>query len=287
MISQVRSALQAYGDDGKIDQWDRVTGGSINHTFYAKTSERDYFVKYNPSAGHEFFQAEVNGLTLLGENGVPVPKPLYHHDGGVGNNVLLLEWIPPFVSGEADKELGSVVANMHTHYSKKAGLEHNNFIGELPQTNERNDWVQFYRDQRIGFLQSLAEEKGVLTKERNRLLTKLRDNLHSILNHTPKNSLLHGDLWGGNWISSKEGPVLIDPAVYYGDREVDIAFTYLFGGYSEAFYRRYEEEYPLEDGYKDRFPIYQLYYLLVHLVIFGESYGSAVDRILRRYTTAR
>ncbi|WP_377891587.1 fructosamine kinase family protein [Alkalihalobacillus sp. R86527] len=287
MIRPVQAALEAYGDGSEVKRWKPVSGGSINDTFYLETKDREYFVKFNPSAENDFFQAEVEGLTLLEHNGVPVPKPLFNNKGGVGHNVLLLEWLSPSHTVKSDDKLGSVVANMHANHSKKAGLAHSNFIGELPQLNDsKDDWVEFYRDLRLGYLQCVADEKGLLTKERQSRLIKLRENLHTILNHNPPKSLLHGDLWGGNWLSGKQGKsFLVDPAVYYGDREVDIAFTYLFGGYSHAFYRQYEEEYPLEKGSEDRFPIYQLYYLLVHLVIFGESYGSAVDRILRRYTT--
>ncbi|MCA0989346.1 fructosamine kinase family protein [Guptibacillus algicola] len=287
MIQPVQAALKAYGDEGEIKRWDSVSGGSINDTYYVRTKNREYFAKFNPTAESDFFQAEVDGLTILEQNGVPVPKPLFNYKGGVGKNVLLLDWLAPTTSVKSDNKLGSVVANMHACHSEKAGLSHSNFIGELRQCNDqKDDWVEFYRDLRLGYLQSVAKEKGLLTKERQSRLTRLRENLHTLINHNPQKSLLHGDLWGGNWLNGKGGkPYLIDPAVYYGDREVDIAFTYLFGGYSEAFYQQYEEEYPLDKGFEDRFPIYQLYYLLVHLVIFGESYGSAVDRILKRYTT--
>lgn len=286
MISFIQSALQAYGDVSPIQQMEPVTGGSINETFYVRTNEREYFSKYNPNVEHSFFKAEVEGLKLLKGNGVRVPEPLFNFNGGKGENVLLLEWLSPSKSTESsEKKLGSLIAEMHLNYSEKSGLEYSNYIGELPQSNDQRDsWIEFYRDQRLGYIQGVAHEKGLLSKEREHLLTNLRDKLGEILNHDPSNSLLHGDLWGGNWLVSKSGtPFLIDPAVYYGDREVDIAFTYLFGGFSKDFYNKYQEQFPLEKEFEERMPVYQLFYLLVHLVFFGESYGSAVDQILKHY----
>jgi fructosamine-3-kinase len=130
----------------------------------------------------------------------------------------------------------------------------------------------------------LAEERGRLTSERRRRLMRLADSLERWIPARTEPSLLHGDLWHGNWIASDHGqPYLIDPAVFYGDREYEMAFTELFGGFSSRFYAAYEEAHPLSPDYAERRPLYQLYYLLVHLILFGESYGSSVDRVLIRY----
>ncbi len=288
MRKAIEAALLASGDESSIVQLKPVSGGSINKAFYIRTGRREYFAKLNSNAAEGFFKAEKDGLHHLHQNGIRVPKPLLILPREHTEMVFLMEWIPSIPrSGRADRALGSLVADMHRTKANRAGLSQSNFIGELHQPNEQStDWVTFYRDQRLGEMQRVANEQGILSKWRNRRLTELGQNLHSFLNHEPDFSLLHGDLWGGNWLESEGGhPYLIDPAVYYGDREVDLAFTYLFGGYSKEFYEQYNADYPLEKEWEDRIPIYQLYYLLVHLILFGESYGGAVDRILKKYTT--
>jgi fructosamine-3-kinase len=285
-MKHIEEAIRKSGDLTSIEMVEGVSGGSINEAYYVRTKDREYFAKSNSSAPRDFFCAEKNGLELLGRHGVSVPEPLLILSQGNRESVFLMEWIRSVPSSkEGDRALGSLVASLHQKKENFAGLNQANFIGELDQINEPStDWVTFFRDQRLGTMQNLARKKGKLSKERDQRLSKLRQRLDTIIGHHPDFSLLHGDLWGGNWLMTGEGPYLIDPAVYYGDREIDIAFTYLFGGYSKAFYDQYQADFPLEKEFTDRIPIYQLYYLLVHLILFGESYGSAVDRILKKYT---
>ena len=285
-MKHIEEAIRESGDLTSIEMVEGVSGGSINEAYYVRTKDREYFAKSNSSAPGDFFHAEKNGLELLGRHGVSVPEPILILSQGNRESVFLMEWIRSVPSSkEGDRALGSLVASLHQNKENFAGLNQANFIGELDQINEPStDWVTFFRDQRLGTMQDLARKEGKLSKERDQRLSKLRQRLEAIIGHHPDFSLLHGDLWGGNWLMTDEGPYLIDPAVYYGDREIDIAFTYLFGGYSKAFYDQYQTEFPLEKEFTDRLPIYQLYYLLVHLILFGESYGSAVDRILQKYT---
>ena len=286
-MKNIEAAIREAGDFTTIVKVERVSGGSINEAFYVQTKEREYFAKSNPSAPEDFFRAEKESLELLSSHKISVPKPLYLLPKGENEMVFLMEWIPSIPSGkQGDRALGSLVARMHRNKVQAAGLEQDNYIGELNQKNQpTTDWVSFFRDQRLGTMQELARNNRKLSVERDHRLTVLRERLDTIIGHNPVFSLLHGDLWGGNWLMSHEDePYLIDPAVYYGDREIDIAFTYLFGGYSKEFYEQYQADLPLEKEFKDRIPIYQLYYLLVHLILFGESYGSAVDRILQKYT---
>ncbi|WP_273852884.1 fructosamine kinase family protein [Guptibacillus spartinae] len=286
-MKNIEEAIRKAGDFTTIVKVKRVSGGSINDAFYVQTQEREYFAKSNPSAPADFFRAEKEGLELLSSHKISVPKPLLLLPKGESDMVFLMEWIRSSPSSkEGDRALGSLVARMHRNKVQFAGLEQDNYIGELDQKNQPStDWVSFFRDQRLGTMQELARNKRKLSVERDHRLTALRERLDTIIGHHPDFSLLHGDLWGGNWLMDDKGePYLIDPAVYYGDREIDIAFTYLFGGYSKEFYQQYQADLPLEKEFKDRIPIYQLYYLLVHLILFGESYGSAVDRILQKYT---
>lgn len=287
MKLDIEKAIVETGDRTSIIDMQPVSGGSINQAFYVRTKEREYFAKINKTASEHFFLAEKKGLERLRNNGLTVPNPILLKARDETEMVFLMEWIRSIPSDETgDRALGSLVAKMHQQHSDQAGLNEPNFIGDLTQLNSpSSNWVTFYRDLRLGAMQEFAIEKGRLSKERDRRLTKLRQRLDSIIGHKPSFSLLHGDLWDGNWLYGENGQAyLIDPAVYFGDREVDIAFTYLFGGYSKTFYKQYGADYPLEKEYEDRIPIYQLYYLLVHLILFGESYGSAVDRILQKYT---
>jgi len=166
------------------------------------------------------------------------------------------------------------------------GLDHDNFIGANPQPNHPcNNWVDFFREQRLGYQMELARQRGYLSAKRGQSLETLLANLGNWLPAQPPVSLLHGDLWGGNWLVTDMGEAaLIDPAVYYGDREAELAFTELFGGFPSQFYAAYNEVWPLESGYGERKELYNLYHLLNHLNLFGESYGGSVDAILRKFS---
>jgi fructosamine-3-kinase len=202
---------------------------------------------------------------------------------------LILEWIDQAahsMSRNFATNFGHAIAQLHSITQPMFGLDFNNFIGELPQSNEPTDtWITFYRDQRIAPQVALARERGHLPHERETLLTKLMDRLDDLLAGTSnKPALLHGDLWSGNFlVTAEDQPVIVDPAVYYGEREVEIAFTELFGGFPAGFMNAYREAYPLDPGYEERRTLYQLYPLLVHLNMFGESYGQRVDTICRYY----
>ena len=167
------------------------------------------------------------------------------------------------------------------------GLEINNYIGSSEQRNDWTiNWIRFFGEQRLAFQCKLAVKNGLMPAGRRKKLDRLIERLDDILGvHQPRQAaLLHGDLWGGNVIPGPDGLVLIDPAVYYGDREAELAFTELFGGFTAEFYQGYEETYALDSGYSQRRDVYNLYHLLNHLNLFGEGYGSQVDGILRRYT---
>ncbi|MBX6395669.1 MAG: fructosamine kinase family protein, partial [Alicyclobacillaceae bacterium] len=164
------------------------------------------------------------------------------------------------------------------------GNERDNYLGLWPQPGGwGGDWASFYRDKRLAPLVADLEKRGRLTGRRKRVLAEVLAACEQLLDHGPRPSLLHGDLWSGNWMVDATGrPVLIDPAPWYGDREVDLAFTELFGGFPDSFYAAYWRIHPPADGYEARKPLYQLYFALVHLLLFGESYGPLVDRLATR-----
>jgi fructosamine-3-kinase len=175
---------------------------------------------------------------------------------------------------------------MHRATAGAYGLDHDNYIGATPQPNGwMPSWRDFFRERRLRFQAELARRNGLLPAERASRVERLLDRLDRWIDDAlVRPSLLHGDLWGGNFIVGPGGgPALIDPAAYYGDREADLAFTRLFGGFPDNFYRAYAAAWPLPAGWQDRRDLYNLYHLLNHLNLFGESYGAQVDAVLRRY----
>lgn len=268
-----------------------IGGGSINQAAKVEIGSERYFVKWKKDAPPTFFEVEARGLSVLKTAGaIRVPEVIgYGETHAERPAYLILEWLDETRHVEQMSfavNFGRALANLHWTTVPTFGLDHDNYIGELPQSNKlTRRWVDFYRDQRIGPQVALARQRGRLTPERERLLSKLMDKIERLLAdraYTP--SLLHGDLWSGNFlVMTGNQPAVVDPAVYYGDREVEIAFTELFGGFPPGFLTAYREIYPLDRGYEYRRPLYHLYPLLVHLNIFGASYGPRVDSICRHY----
>lgn len=260
-------------------------GGDINEAARLETAAARYFVKWNRRPRPRLFEVEARGLTMLADAGaLRIPHVVARLNEPPA---LVLEWIEVGGSKSAASDaLGRGLAQQHRARGPLYGLDHDNYIGDNPQVNTpASTWIEFYRDQRLGVQRELARRNGYLTPERARWLERVMERLAQWIDETAvRPSLLHGDLWGGNYLSDAQGrPVLIDPAVYYGDREAEIAFTELFGGFDARFYAAYQETWPLERGYAERRDVYNLYHLLNHLNLFGEGYGSAVDACLRRY----
>jgi fructosamine-3-kinase len=283
----IREVLHFLGDTSPLHELLPVSGGGINEAFYVRTDEREYFVKANRQANRDFFCKEADALNLIRQTqAVKVPEVhgVFETEGD-GAVFLVLEWVHGEKTRDTDERLGYGLAALHRCFGEAFGLTKDNYIGSLPQLNGWTaDWVSFYREKRLIPQIELGKKRGMVRGKRAKQLDRLLERLPEWLGHAVKPSLLHGDLWGGNWIAGPGGePYLIDPAVYFGDREVDLAFTELFGGFSPRFYEAYREAYPLEPGYGERKPLYQLYYLLVHLNLFGEAYGTDVDRVLARY----
>lgn len=293
LSDEVRQAfsqiLQQAGDDSAIEDVSTVGGGDINHAARVTTAQGRYFVKWHQAPPPRFFDCEARGLCLLRDAGTARVPGVIGQGRVPGSRTafLILEWIDRN-GGKytAASTLGRQLAEQHRPRHPHYGLDYDNYIGQLAQPNRHTrSWVSFYRTERLGAQRDLAEKLGHLPAKRARRLDRLMQRLDEWIDEDRcQPSLLHGDLWGGNWMVGLDGePVLIDPAVYYGDREADLAMTALFGGFPPDFYQAYEEVFPLAPGYEDRQPLYQLYYLLVHLNLFGESYGSRVDSILKRY----
>lgn len=261
-------------------------GGSINEVYELKTTEGSFCLKYNRSdAFPRMFQAEACGLKLLsGTGSIRIPSVICHESLS-DHSYLLLEYIEasPRIK-DFFSDFGASLARLHMKKSELYGLDYNNFMGSLHQNNCYHPaWVDFFVEERLDKQVRLAVRKGMLDTSHEKLFENLYAKLDDLLPEEPP-CLVHGDLWNGNFIVSENGRAcLIDPAVYYGNREVDIAMSTLFGGFSPEFYSAYNEEYPLINGWEERLDLYNLYPLLIHLNLFGTSYLGSILGILRRF----
>ncbi|WP_018933501.1 fructosamine kinase family protein [Gracilibacillus lacisalsi] len=280
--------LQLIGDNSPVQLVQPIAGGDINQAYYVQTAEKHYFIKTNQHVPADFFKMEADGLERIrATNTIAVPE-VYYYDiaKGYEEMVLIMEWVEGNKSNSTGRVLGENLAALHlAETSSSYGLDQTTFVGELTQENIWYDsWVDYYREMRLRPQMEIAMEKGRMKGKRQKRMESLLVNLDQYIPKTPPVSLLHGDLWGGNWLVGKDGePYLIDPSVVYGDHLFEIAFTELFGGFPADFYQSYQAVFPLENYYEEVKPIYQLFYLLVHLNLFGEGYGGGVDRILARY----
>ncbi|HLR76273.1 MAG TPA: fructosamine kinase family protein [Balneolaceae bacterium] len=274
------------GDE--IKSANSVSGGSINQAAKVEMrGGRDFFLKWNKAAPDDMFPKEKKGLELLKSAGAGLHIPNVLAVGKAeGTAFILIEFIEEQRGGkDSSAKFGKQLAELHQVTAHNYGLEYDNYIGRLKQPNNKKaDWVDFFIEYRLEVQLKQAVDAGKLengtVKQFNRLYKKLPD----MLPEEPA-SLLHGDLWGGNYFFDQEGRAAIfDPAVYYGNREIEIAFTYLFGGFSGAFYDAYQEVFPLQPKFNERKSIYNLYPLLVHTNMFGGHYGRQVEQTAARYS---
>jgi fructosamine-3-kinase len=255
-----------------------VGGGCINQSYVLTDGEQQYFVKLNRPELLGMFEAEAAGLQeIAATNTIQVPAVIT-----LGMNdthaYLVLSYIE--LDGRPQWErMGAELAALHrVHSSSQFGWERSNTIGSTPQINDwSSNWAEFFGQQRLGYQFQLATSKGGKFPLADQLLAQLPE----ILNHQPSPSIVHGDLWSGNASFDQAGaPVIFDPAVYWGDREVDMAMTELFGGFPPVFYAGYESVYPINPGYQRRKIVYNLYHLINHYNLFGGSYERQVNSVI-------
>ena len=274
---------QATGQSFELADQRQAGGGCINQGLVLTGRDgRRFFVKLNEARHGEMFAAEAEGLAELdGAAAIRVPRPITH--GTAGNkSFLVLEWLALGGHGNG-ADLGRRLAHLHRTTWSHFGWHRDNTIGSTPQTNlAASDWLAFYGEQRLGHQLRLAEQNGApgrLIADGERLIARLEDFYPG---YKPIPSLLHGDLWGGNYGFAQGEPVLFDPAVYYGDREADMAMTELFGGFPADFYSAYREAWPLDPGYATRKTLYNLYHVLNHFNLFGGGYGEQAQTMIGR-----
>ena len=281
-VGMAEEIAKATGKPYTIQTRESVAGGCINTATIIKDSKgQPYFVKLNDAALLAMFEAEAEGLKEIARTGsVRVPQPVCTGIGE-GSAWLVLEYLD---LGSADarsqETLGRELAHMHHATNAQFGWHIDNTIGSTPQINTPcRDWVEFWQQRRLGYQLELTGGRvgKNLQQKGEQLLAQVGTFFRD---YRPEPSLLHGDLWGGNAAAVGSQPVIFDPAVYYGDREADIAMTELFGGFSRRFYDAYHETWLLDPGYKVRKTLYNLYHVLNHLNLFGGGYASQAEQMI-------
>ena len=264
-----------------------VGGGCINESYRINTTTGDFFIKWNEKNRYPgMFEVEVQGLELLKKsNTIHIPRVIAQYDFE-NTSFLILEWIE---SGKRIKnfgaDFGEKLAKLHSHSTELFGLDQDNYIGSLPQSNKQYKlWKEFFIQERLIPPLNLAVNSKLLDSSIRSMFDKLFSKIDSLIPEE-KPALLHGDLWSGNYLVNQQGAAtLIDPAVYYGHREIDLAMTKLFGGFNEEFYSAYQIAYPIQPGFNKRVDVYNLYPLLVHVNLFGGSYAGQLKNILKYYS---
>lgn len=289
LLPPLMEALRSLGDASGIRSAQILDGGCINHAMHLRTGQSEYFLKWNSDPLPGLFQAEADGLRrLAASQTIRVPQVLAVD--GPGSDFpafILLEWLSgPPCERQADAVLGEQFAELHRQdTAPRYGLDADNYLGFVVQVNTwTEEWPAFFAECRLRPQMELARRNGHLTADRARRIERVINRLPDLLDGvSTRPSLLHGDLWSGNIIPGPTGLAVVDPAVSYSDREIEISYTQMFGSFSPEFYAGYQSVWPLDPGFADRRDLYNLYHLINHLNHFGEEYGPHVDAVLRRY----
>jgi protein-ribulosamine 3-kinase len=281
-----KQLTEIFSIDVKIESLKTVSGGCINETIKLETNLKTFFLKINSAKTFPgMFEAEAKGLQLLAKaNEIRIPSVILFGEH-CDFSYLILEWIEQRKRRkDFFEDFGRKLARLHKHTNKCFGLDHDNYIGSLPQSNQQYvNGIDFFIEQRLMKQIELAIRNSAISNSTIEQFNHLFKKLPEIIpNESP--ALLHGDLWSGNYMTDETGAACIfDPAVYYGFREIDIAMTQLFGGFDPEFYDSYNEEFSLQKGWQQRSDIFNLYPLMVHVNLFGGGYITQLKQILRKY----
>ncbi len=273
----------------KILNSQSLGGGCINHAMKITTNEGTFFAKYNQDCLPDLFLREAECLEELekASSSLIIPHVLVKTtQEGNDPAVLITEYLePPGKStDDYDERLGRGLAEIHRHIAQNFGFHHDNYCGSTVQDNEWNrDWIDFFGRQRVWRLVKLIQKKRGFSSQEMNIFSKLIEKLPNLLDHNPKPSLIHGDLWSGNYLSTAKGPAVIDPASYYADRECEFSIMYMFGGFSPRVMEAYQEVYPLTPEWDTRNELYMLYHYLNHHFLFGGSYGPQAIAIAKSF----
>ncbi len=260
-----------------------LQGGDINESFLLESPKGTFFLKSNEEGLPGLFRTEKQGLSLLRSgSGFVVPEPLEQVETNSGQ-YLLLTYLKP--EGQIDPGVfAEKLAGLHRQSQKSFGLDHDNYIGSLPQSNTPHEnWAAFFAEQRLLPLCRSGVDKGLLPLKTAKTMERILGKWDNLIPPEPP-ALLHGDLWKGNTLQTHNGPALYDPAVYYGHREMDLSMMQLFGGFKTEVFRQYHRFFPLENGFSERVALHNLYPLLVHLCLFGKAYLGQIEAVLHKHT---
>jgi fructosamine-3-kinase len=274
---------QVTGTAFQVKERRSVSGGCINQGYALVGGGATYFVKINQASQMEMFVAEAEGLQqMLATRTIRVPQPICWGSTD-SSSYLVLDWLEfGRETSQSWEAMGQQLAALHqAGGALQFGWHRHNTIGSTPQINTwTNQWADFFAQSRIGYQLQLAKRRGGSFPDATQVIEAVR---YILADRQPQPSLVHGDLWSGNAAVMETGePVILDPATYYGDREVDLAMTELFGGFPASFYRGYNDVFPLDAGYQQRKVLYNLYHILNHFNLFGGGYASQANRMIQQ-----
>jgi len=279
---QIEKDISAHcGKPFRIVEKHSITGGDINNAFKVSDDKNSYFVKTNRKQLAYMFEAESRAMQeLFQTQTIKVPEPVSF--GVAGHECyFVMQWLD--LSGSPGGEhFGRSMARLHQHTNEQFGFYLDNTIGSTHQLNQwSNDWVDFWQKQRLGYQLDLAKQNGFGTQLFGLGQKLIEKTPLFFQSYKPVASLLHGDLWAGNWSGDENGtPIIFDPASYYGDREADLAMMGLFGNPGRQFFAAYNEIFPIDEGYAIRKKFYNVYHILNHANLFGASYAMQAQNMI-------
>jgi fructosamine-3-kinase len=285
---EVASALsEKLGSEINIKSTQLLGGGCIHHASKIATSAGPFFLKWNAAGIQDIFLREAEGLEELKKAAsaeIKIPEVFAAKMINETPGFLVLEYLESGRQINDDEKLGRGLAVIHKFSSGNFGFCSDNYCGATQQNNEwKPDWITFFAENRLGWILKLIKETRFLSASEQQLFEQLMNKLPLLIPANSVPSLIHGDLWSGNYLYSVKGPALIDPAVSYSDREMEFGMITLFGGFSQRFFDAYNDIFPLPDGWKERNKLYQLYHILNHYYLFGGSYLQQAVQIARQY----
>ncbi|WP_372771948.1 fructosamine kinase family protein [Mangrovibacterium sp.] len=264
-----------------------LSGGCINHAFRIETTKGDFFLKWNFSCPDDLFVREAESLRELKQTvgrELYVPEVILAKEGDELSGFILMEYLERGHAARQEIRLGQGLAHLHRTKKGNYGFEHDNFCGETLQQNEWNEsWIDFFAENRLRFLIGLIQNSRPFSSADLEVMENLIDRLPLLIPENPGASLIHGDLWSGNYMYTSQGPALIDPASYYAHREMELSIMQMFGGFSPKTWSAYQEAFPLEKGWEERVLIYQIYHILNHYCLFGGAYGQQAISLAKRF----
>ena len=289
VLQEVKIALsEIYERELQIISYNSIGGGCINHASKLETNCGNFFLKWNSNCASDIFIREAESLKELKKAAgdfIAIPEVFAAKQVDETPGFLVLEFLESgYSSGNSQEKLGRGLAKIHQFSHSKFGFYNDNYCGATLQNNQwKDNWIEFFRDNRIEFLLKLIDTERPLPADDRKIYARLTERIEFLIPSQSVPVLIHGDLWSGNYMITEHGPALIDPASYYADREMEFAIMTMFGGFSQRFYDAYNEVNPLSADWKQRNSLYQLYHVLNHYYLFGGGYRNQALQIAKSY----